>query len=108
MTTDRSPTRAALVYNPASGRGADELDALRAALAPHFTLDVYVTEPEQGADLCVRRALASRPDVVIAAGGDGTVSLVASALIGTDVALGIVARGTSNSIAQGLGVPTDI
>ncbi len=92
--------------NPAAGLGSD-LDHLRALLEPHFELSVLATCPTRDADECARAALADAPDLVIAAGGDGTVSMVASSLIGTKTPLGIVPRGTANSIAAGLGIPTD-
>lgn len=99
--------RAVLVYNPAAGRGEDELERLTAILAPHFKLEVASTSRERDADVCARTALEQHPDLVIAAGGDGTVSMVASALVGTTTPLGVIARGTSNSIAAALGIPTD-
>lgn len=101
--------RAALVLNPAAGTAtADEdADAIIAALSEHFEVAVVKTCKERDADVCARHALESRPHVVVACGGDGTVSLAASALVGTGVPLGIIARGTSNSIGAGLGVPAD-
>ncbi len=102
-----SRPRAVLVFNPVAGRGGDEPAGLCAMLEPHFVLEVASTSPETGADACARVALSHRPDLVIAAGGDGTVSLVASALAGSKVPLAVVPRGTSNSIASALGIPTD-
>lgn len=100
--------RAALVFNPACARAEEGLDTIRAGLAAHFDVTVVETSRERDADACAKVALASKPDLVIAAGGDGTVSMVAGALVGTDVPLGIIARGTSNSIAAGLDIPTDL
>jgi diacylglycerol kinase family enzyme len=54
------------------------------------------------------RAAQSRPDVVIAAGGDGTLSAVASALAGTGVALGVLPVGTLNHFAKDAGIPLDL
>ncbi len=100
--------RAALVLNPAAGRATDDADgrAIVAALSEHFEVIVAHTCREKDADACAREVLASRPDLVVAAGGDGTVSMVGAALIGTGVPLGIIPRGTSNSIGGGLGVPS--
>jgi YegS/Rv2252/BmrU family lipid kinase len=45
---------------------------------------------------------------VIAAGGDGTVSAVAAAVLQTDIPLGIIPRGTANAVATALGIPTNL
>lgn len=111
MTSLRTLTNrraAALIFNPAAGRASEDLEALKEGLEPHFELEVYETWRDRDADVCARVALEGRPDLVIAAGGDGTISLVAGTLIGRDTPLGIVARGTSNSIATALGVPNDL
>ena len=46
--------------------------------------------------------------VIIASGGDGTVSAVTEALIGTDIKLGVISRGTANAFANAVGIPTSI
>src|SRR6266542_6200910 len=55
-----------------------------------------------------RRALNKGASVVVAAGGDGTVSAVASVLAGTEAALGIIPLGTLNHFAKDLHIPLDI
>jgi diacylglycerol kinase (ATP) len=47
-------------------------------------------------------------DLVIVAGGDGTVSAVGQGLLGTDIPLGILPIGTYNNIARSLGIPQDL
>lgn len=54
----------------------------------------------------LQRAVAKRDiDVVIAGGGDGTISTAASLLMNKDKALAILPAGTMNLFARGLGIP---
>jgi diacylglycerol kinase family enzyme len=53
----------------------------------------------------IRAALRSEAEVVVAAGGDGTISAVASAIVGTDKALAVLPLGTANLLARDLGIP---
>jgi len=101
--------RAALIFNPAAGSGGDaDLGRIVTLLAPSFDLHVLATSRERDAPECAQLALDGRPDLVIASGGDGTVSAVASRLVGTGVPFGIVPRGTASSIAGALGIPSDV
>ena len=70
--------------------------------------DVVETPDEEAARREARRAVHDGIDVVIAAGGDGTIGVVASALLGTDVALGVLPLGTVMNIPRMLGVPRDL
>ena len=54
------------------------------------------------------KAVKSGARTVIAAGGDGTVSGVASRLAGTGVTLGVLPQGTLNHFAKDLGIPLDL
>jgi diacylglycerol kinase family enzyme len=54
------------------------------------------------------RALETHPPVLVAAGGDGTVSAVASVVAGTETALGVLPYGTLNHFAKDLSIPLDL
>lgn len=99
--------RAALVYNPVK----IDTDAVRGALqtleaelgwAETLWLETSEEDPGQGP---ARQALEADVDVVIAAGGDGTVRAVAEALRGTGTALALLPSGTGNLLARNLGLP---
>lgn len=97
--------RIGIVWNPIKVDG----DELRAAVATVFGDDAEVvwwetTAGDPGSGMA-HEAVDGGCDVVIAVGGDGTVRVVAEAVAGTDVALGIVPRGTGNLLARNLDVP---
>ncbi|GAC1448489.1 MAG: diacylglycerol kinase family lipid kinase [Isosphaeraceae bacterium] len=101
-------TSAFVVLNPKSG-GCDA-DQARETLNRHLSaagVACRFHEPSEGDSLGdrVRESVRSGCDLVIAAGGDGTVSAVADALAGAEVPLGIVPLGTANVLAGELGVP---
>ncbi len=52
-----------------------------------------------------RRAVEARPDLILAGGGDGTISAVASAVANTGTTLGILPLGTLNHFAKDLQIP---
>ena len=104
-------TKAFLVFNPVSGRGeADgDLAVIRDAFrAAGVALDVGLTSAECSAEGLVRDAVAKGADLVVAAGGDGTVSAAAGVVAGTGVPMGVLPRGTANAFAVSLGIPTAI
>ncbi|HUS64930.1 MAG TPA: YegS/Rv2252/BmrU family lipid kinase [Kofleriaceae bacterium] len=98
--------RAALIYNPKAGGPSSPGRAdLTALLESRCQLTVFETTRERDADACSRDALAGGAELVIAAGGDGTTSLVAGTLSGSSAALGVIPCGTANSVAEALGIP---
>jgi diacylglycerol kinase family enzyme len=74
---------------------------------PWFAPDpVTVTRATADSPALTRQAVEAGADLVVAAGGDGTVRACAEALAGTGIPLAIVALGTANLVARALGVPT--
>lgn len=99
-----------LIFNPVAGQGNpdQELALVRRLLQPQIQLNViFTSEHEDPADQA-KAAIADGAEIVIASGGDGTVSAVASSVVDTDIPLGIIPRGTANAFSVALGIPTDL
>ncbi len=62
------------------------------------------TADDVGASMS-RAAVAAGADVVVAAGGDGTVRVVCAEMAGTGIPVGVVPAGTGNLLARNLGLP---
>lgn len=99
--------RLSVIHNPGSGSQADdELASIVSLLEPHFHVSTFEVSAQHDPVSLARAALAQGADVLVASGGDGTVSAAASVAVGrSDVSLGIIPRGTGNSIATSLGIP---
>jgi len=104
--------KAFVVLNPAAGNNSRDL--VLKSLEFHFTdagidYTIYETEKEdKPADIVRDRLEKEEFDIVVAAGGDGTVSQVVNGLIGSLLPLGIVPVGTGNMLARDLGLPLKI
>jgi YegS/Rv2252/BmrU family lipid kinase len=100
--------KAMLVMNPRAGkRKALGLRGLaeRMASVLDVSLSVHtISAIGHGTELA-RQAVAEGCQRVISVGGDGTNNSIAKGLIGTDVALGIVAMGSGNGYARSIGLP---
>jgi diacylglycerol kinase family enzyme len=68
-------------------------------------VQIVLAQTGREAPALARRAVEDGAALVIAAGGDGTVNCVASALINTKVALGVLPLGTLNHFAKDLKIP---
>src|SRR5579863_2798376 len=109
VQTLSSMRRVAVVENPASGQTSprrkaiirETMETLRQAglEAEHLMID----GPGRGSAL-TRQAIERGCDAVLVCGGDGTVHEVMQALVGTEVALGVVPMGTANALASDLGI----
>jgi len=106
--TPVASTEIPVILNGRAGGGSANAEALRAALAD-AGLEARINTFARGEEIrkLARRALKERPAVLVAAGGDGTVSAVADVVRGTGTALGVIPAGTLNHFAKDLGIPLD-
>jgi len=100
-----------VIVNAGSGGGNDR--ALVDRLAGHFKAAGLHAEIElaHGGDeiiTAVGNAVARRPPLIVAGGGDGTVSTVAAALVDTGIIFGVLPLGTLNHFAKDLGIPLEL
>lgn len=97
-----------VIHNPTAGRRRAEKVAALAAMLQEAGVRVRIeaTGAAGDAERFARRAATGegRPDLVVAAGGDGTVNEVANGLLGSDLPLAILPLGTVNVLARELGL----
>jgi diacylglycerol kinase family enzyme/membrane-associated phospholipid phosphatase len=104
---ERKP-RLAVVLNPIKVDDAKALRRMVNDAADRAGWDTplwFETSVDDAGRQMTHVALTAGSDVVVAAGGDGTVRVVASELARTGVALGILPVGTSNMLARNLALP---
>ncbi len=108
-----------LIFNPIAGQGNPNTDLalIKEVLEPQIMVNVTMTQPDldpadQARDIIQHIQSKNEHDLgrslIIASGGDGTVSAVAGATMNTGIPLGIIPRGTANAFSVGLGIPTNL
>ncbi|WP_411503249.1 diacylglycerol kinase [Brevibacillus centrosporus] len=105
--------RARLIYNPSSGREIvrrrlpDILDYMESA---GYETSCHATKGEGDATEAAARAVARGYDLIIAAGGDGTIYEVVNGMaeLKSRPSLGIIPCGTSNDLSRAVGIPKSI
>jgi YegS/Rv2252/BmrU family lipid kinase len=65
---------------------------------------------QNGAEIIdlAKKAVKGDAEIIVAGGGDGTISAVASELLGTEKTLGVLPLGTLNNFSKDLGIPKDL
>ena len=98
------PQRVAVVVNPVKTLAHVAQDAVIIACRKAGWPDpvIFETEADDPGFSMSRRAVEMDVDVVLAAGGDGTIRAVGEALAGTNIPLGLVPLGTGNLLARNL------
>jgi len=109
MKAARDARSAAVVINAGSRRGAAHelaVDTMRKAGVPISSVNHVLSGAELAATL--DRVVADGHDLIVVGGGDGTVTLAAGRVAGTDVMLGVLPLGTANDFARTLEIPNSV
>ncbi|MGG3737785.1 diacylglycerol kinase [Aeribacillus pallidus] len=105
--------RARIIYNPTSGRELFKKhlpDVLQKLEQAGYETSAHATTGAGDATKAAKIAVERRYDIVIAAGGDGTINEVVNGLAEQDYRpkLGVIPVGTTNDFARALHIPRDI
>ena len=97
-----------LIYNPVAGQtNPDHLrKAFQRACDQHgWNAKTHETVKDEDLSALVQQTIDEGCDLIIVAGGDGTVSMVASAMVNNEIPLAIIPSGTGNLLARQLHLP---
>ncbi|HYG40799.1 MAG TPA: diacylglycerol kinase family protein [Cytophagales bacterium] len=93
--------RATLLHNPGAGLSKPTKEDLIDALSASGYKVKYQSTKEKGINW---EEISRSSDVIVVAGGDGTVGKISRKLVGCNVPIGILPVGTANNIATSIGV----
>jgi len=96
------------IINRFSGTGyQDSIEGriIDACSSVNYECTIEHTRDRGHATELAQTAVAEKFDMVFAVGGDGTVNEVAQGLVGSNVSMGILPKGSGNGLARHLGVP---
>ncbi|MBE0699219.1 MAG: diacylglycerol kinase family lipid kinase, partial [Anaerolineaceae bacterium] len=111
------PLKPKIIYNPTAGKGSagKELPLVQALLREKgFDFDLVLTNSRGHALELSKEAVKEGRELVIAAGGDGTINETINGLMqsGSDSedrpALGVLPIGSGNDFSFGMGIPHDL
>jgi diacylglycerol kinase family enzyme/membrane-associated phospholipid phosphatase len=106
-----TPPRAAVIVNPIKvGDGVAFRRKVSRALAVRgFDDPLWLeTREDDAGNAMAKRAIENESDLVLVAGGDGTVRVVTAALANTAIPVGVIPAGTGNLLARNLHIPLDL
>jgi YegS/Rv2252/BmrU family lipid kinase len=96
-----------VIINPSAGRKIPILALNQVFGDAGVRWSVEVTQGKGDGSLIARKLADRGADIVAVYGGDGTISEVATGLVGTQTALGILPGGTGNVLTYEFGIPQD-
>jgi diacylglycerol kinase (ATP) len=98
-----------VILNPAAG-SAENTEALRGKFARLGSCEIQTTAQPGDAQRFARRAVAEGCELIIAAGGDGTLNEVVNGIAeeNSQCRVGIVPLGTGNDFARSIGLPAKV
>jgi diacylglycerol kinase (ATP) len=109
-TTLERPRRCAVIYNPAK---VTNWEVFRRRVHGELTergwrdtLWLETTRADPGREQTAR-AVAEGVDLVIGAGGDGTIRVICAGLADSGIPFGLIPAGTGNLLAKNVGIPLD-
>lgn len=91
-----------IIANPVSGGGKwpeSKADVVE-RLSPYFVCHILETTQTTSARSLTQQAIKNGAKTIIASGGDGTLTEVATELVNTDITMGILPMGTANALAH--------
>ncbi len=101
-----------LIANPAAGsERRDKIDKVVKILGERSPLKIFLTGKKGDAEESARSLNVNDADIVVVAGGDGTINEVINGLLGNPairIPVGIIPLGISNVLAHELGIPAGI
>lgn len=98
-----------IIRNVGSGSADSGGDKLKALFGENGATDVEI-HSVRGRRIrhALQRAREAKPDIIVVAGGDGSVSTAAGELAGSKIPLGVLPMGTFNNFARDAKIPLDI
>lgn len=101
--------RIKVIANPTAGRGGKNtiLQAQAYLRLRGAKVDLFETSKRGDALQAAREALNENVDIVVGAGGDGTINEIINGLAGSNIPLGVIPLGTVNVFALETGIPMD-
>lgn len=100
----------AFIINPNAGvkKKIDIIEFIRSNFSNTLSYDLIVWKNKDDFEAVKQQILQGNYDTVVACGGDGTVNLVSSVVIHTDMSLGILPLGSGNGLARTNDIPLDL